>query len=66
MELTRHAAIFTLVSTVLGLAAASHFRGSIIQWKPVDPDNFDGRVSINAVCRVNMQRVCVYDTEYHI
>ena len=49
MELTRNAGILTLAAAVLGLATGSHFRGSIIQWRPVDPDNFDGRVSINAV-----------------
>ena len=38
--------LFTLVAAVLGFAAASHFRGAIIQWRPVDPDNFDGRVSM--------------------
>ena len=47
MEFTcvsRQAQFLTLVTAVLGLAAASHFRGAIIQWRPVDPDNFDGRV----------------------
>ena len=34
-----------MITAVLELAAASHFRGAIIQWRPVDPDNFDGRVS---------------------
>ena len=29
-----------------GLGAASHFRGAIIQWKPVDAVNYDGQVSI--------------------
>ena len=33
-----------MIATVLEMAAASHFRGGIIQWRPVDPDNFDGRV----------------------
>ena len=34
-----------VMAIALELAAASHFRGAIIQWRPVDPDNFDGRVS---------------------
>ena len=33
-----------MITAVLELAAATHFRGGIIQWRPVDPDNFDGRV----------------------
>ena len=36
--------IIALAAAVLELAAASHFRGAIIQWRPADPDNFDGRV----------------------
>ena len=40
------AVLFTLVAAVLGLAAASHFRGAIVEWRPVDPVNFDGRVSM--------------------
>ena len=32
---------FLLVTSVL----SSHFRGGIISWRAVDPDNFDGRVS---------------------
>ena len=34
-----------VMAIALELAAASHFRGAIIQWRPVDPENFDGRVS---------------------
>ena len=48
MELTcvpRQALLLTLVAVVLGLTTASHFRGAIFQWRPVDPGNFDGRVS---------------------
>ena len=40
------AVLFTLVAAVLGFAAADHFRGAIVEWKPVDPVNFDGRVSM--------------------
>ena len=41
------AVLFTMVAAVLGFAAASHsFRGAIVEWKPVDPVNFDGRVSM--------------------
>ena len=29
----------------VGFAASSHFRGGIIQWRPVDARQFDGRVS---------------------
>ena len=37
--------LLALIAVAMELAAASHFRGAIIQWRPVDPDNFDGRVS---------------------
>ena len=30
---------------LFGLAAPSHFRGGIIQWRPVNSRAFDGRVS---------------------
>jgi hypothetical protein len=33
----------------LGFAGASHFRGAIVQWHPVDPQNFDGRVRVNYI-----------------
>ena len=36
---------FLLVTSVL----ASHFRGGVISWRAVDPDNFDGNVSGRAV-----------------
>ena len=39
--------LLAIITVALELAAASHFRGAIIQWKPVDPVNFDGRVSAN-------------------
>ena len=35
---------WALCLALIELAVASHFRGAIIQWRPVDPDNFDGRV----------------------
>ena len=41
------ALLLVLMAVVLELATASHFRGAIVQWRPVDPVNFDGRVSIN-------------------
>ena len=40
------AVLFTLVAAVLGFTAATHFRGAIVEWRPVDPINFDGRVSM--------------------
>ena len=33
------------LNLVIGLTVASHFRGGIIQWKPDDPDDFNGSVS---------------------
>ena len=38
----------TLTVAILGLTAASHFRGGTIQWKPLDPVHFTGEVS--AIC----------------
>ena len=40
------AVLFPMMAAVLGFAAANHFRGAIVEWKPVDPVNFDGRVSM--------------------
>ncbi len=45
-SVSRQAQVLALVTAVLGLAAASHFRGATIQWRPVNPDNFDGRVRV--------------------
>ena len=39
----RFAALLSLYLVCACLA--SHFRGGIISWEPVDPANFDGRVS---------------------
>ena len=39
------ALLLTLVAVAMELAAGSHFRGAIVQWRPLDPINFDGRVS---------------------
>ena len=39
------ALLLALLVVALELASASHFKGAIIQWRPVDPVNFDGRVS---------------------
>ena len=40
----------TVAVVLLGLAAASHFRGGSIQWRPVDPVNFTGEVSSRHAC----------------
>ena len=45
ISVPRQALPLVLMAVVLELAAASHFRGATIQWKPVNPVNFDGRVS---------------------
>ena len=42
----RQALLLALMAVVLELATADHFRGAIVQWSPVDPVNFDGRVSV--------------------
>ena len=36
--------IAVLVLTLTGLVQSSHFRGGIIQWRPLNAQNFDGRV----------------------
>ena len=33
------------LSLMIDTAVASHFRGGIIQWRPDDPDDFNGSVS---------------------
>ena len=40
------ALLFAVIAAALEFTAASHFRGAIIQWRPEDPVNFDGRVSL--------------------
>ena len=45
----RQALLLALVVVVLELAAAQRFRGAIGHWRPVDPINFDGRVSKRSV-----------------
>ena len=39
-----HPLLLALASVVVELTAATHFRGAIIQWRPVDPVSFNGRV----------------------
>ena len=43
-SVARQALFLALKAVVVDLVAASHFRGATIQWKPVDPVNFDGKV----------------------
>ena len=37
--------LLALIVICLDLSAATNFRGAIVQWRAVDPVNFDGRVS---------------------
>ncbi len=46
-----------MIATVLEMAAASHFRGGIIQWRPVDPDNFNG--TVRSYIRVKVYCDCI-------
>ena len=39
------------VCYLVGLAVSSHFRGGIIQWRPVNSRSFDGEVSF---CTITM------------
>ena len=50
----RHKLLLTITVAVvlLGLAAASHFRGGSIQWRPVDPVNFTREVSARHACEL--------------
>ena len=41
--------IITLWSCLIGLTSASHFRGGLVTWSPVDAVNFDGRVHNNQI-----------------
>ena len=45
----RQALLLALVVVALQLTAAQRFRGAIGHWRPVDPINFDGRVSKRSV-----------------
>ena len=40
-----HSQLLALAFVAVELTVATHFRGATIQWRPVDPANFDGRVS---------------------
>ena len=46
--------VVALILGLSGMAASSHFRGGIIQWRPVNAQNFDGRVR-NKLNFVSMQ-----------
>ena len=41
--------LLSFLCCLLGLAASSHFRGGVIQWRPVNATHFDGRVSQNII-----------------
>ena len=45
----RQALLLALVVVALEPAVAERFRGAIGHWRPVDPVNFDGRVSKRSV-----------------
>ena len=52
--------LFLALSVVaVEFTAASHFRGAIIQWKPVDPVKFDGRVSRGCRSVTKSRNSCV-------
>ncbi len=38
------ATLFAIFSCVLDFAVASHFRGAVVQWRPINTATFDGRV----------------------
>ena len=45
----RHAVAFVFMLT--NTVESSHFMGGTIQWRPLDPENFDGMVCIiRAIC----------------
>ena len=56
-----------LLLSLISCAWASHFRGAVVQWRPIDPANFDGRVrtlivpvlcnSINNYCSICQQNI---------
>ena len=45
ISVPQQALLFAVVVVALELPAAQDFKGAIIQWRPVDPVNFDGKVS---------------------
>ena len=36
--------IAVIALTLTGVVQSSHFRGGIVQWRPLNAQNFDGRV----------------------
>lgn len=54
-----HAVIVHLF-VYIGLVHSSHFRGAIIQWRPVDAANFNGDVSVT-LCK----NVCSLFVKHH-
>ena len=38
--------VVTIALHMCHIAMSTHFRGGIVQWRPVDPINFDGRVIV--------------------
>ena len=43
--------LLSCLGCLIGLAATSQFQGAIIQWRPVDAVQFDGRVSYPHTCK---------------
>ena len=43
---------------LVGLAVSSHFRGGIIQWRPVNPRPFDGEVSFCTITILEPLTLC--------
>ena len=39
--------IFIMILGLSEIVMGSHFRGGIIQWRPLNAQNFDGRVSFH-------------------
>ena len=42
--------IFIMMLGLSEIIMGSHFRGGIIQWRPFNAQNFDGRVSLILFC----------------
>ena len=51
---------------LVGLAVSSHFRGGIIQWRPVNARAYDGNVSAKGYAVNSVTDVRLYAAHEHV
>ena len=62
----RQALLLALVAVVIEWTAATHFRGAIIQWRAVDPVNFNGSVSVYSIIISVIYNYCTALLSIHV